>query len=95
MEARGQKGNLHMTRSVDLRDRRTLAEAEAVVAALIDEAQQTALEDFEIAMADLGTTDRNDIDRQLACRRAELETVREELLARFRAFVKRGGKKLQ
>ena len=70
----------------------TLAEAEAQVAALIDDAQQTALEDFEISLADLSSTE---IDRQIACRRAELETVREELLVRLRAFVKRGGKRLQ
>ena len=73
----------------------TLPEAEAAVAALIDEAQEAALEDYEIAMADLGCTERDDIDAELARRRAELETVREELLARFRAFVDRCGKRLQ
>jgi hypothetical protein len=84
-----------MTRSVDLRDCRTLAEAEAEVAALIDEAQETALEDFEIALIDLDRTERNDIYCELACRRAELEAVREEILDRFRALVRGDGKTLQ
>jgi hypothetical protein len=44
----------------------TLADAEAQVAALIDDAQQTTLEDFEISLADLSSTE---IDRQIACRR--------------------------
>jgi hypothetical protein len=83
-----------MTRSVDLHGL-TLAQAEAEVAALIDEAQQTALEDFEIAMADLGSTARDDIDAELERRRAELRLLRDAALARLRDFVKRGGQKLQ
>jgi hypothetical protein len=69
-----------------------LAAAELEVAALIDEAQAAALQDYLLAMIDLGRTD--DLDRELSRRRAELEVVREELLAKFRAFVARGGKQL-
>jgi hypothetical protein len=73
----------------------SLSEAEAEVAALIDEAQEAALRDYEITMVDLGCIGSSAIDRELARRRAELETTREELLGRLRAFIKRGGKKLQ
>jgi hypothetical protein len=76
---------------VDLRGL-SLAEAEAEVSAMIDEAQAAALQDYLLAMIDLGRTD--DLNRQLACRRAELEVIRERILVKFRAFVSRGGQPL-
>jgi DNA-nicking Smr family endonuclease len=44
----------------------SLSEAEAEVAALIDEAQEAALRDYEITMVDLGCIGSSAIDRELA-----------------------------
>jgi hypothetical protein len=69
-------------RHVDLR-RLTIADAEARVLALITERQEDLLADYEITLVDRGVT-ADDLRRELACRRAELETVREKLLDRLR-----------
>jgi hypothetical protein len=60
---------------------------------MIDQAQQIALQDFLLKCVGMGLTE-NDLERELAQQRAELDLIREQLLAKFRSFVARGGKQL-
>lgn len=85
---------MHHPHHVDLSGCTTVEEAKAKVAALIAERQEDFLADYEITLVDHGVTD-DELRCELAYRRTEMETVREELLARLRAFVKHGGKMLQ
>jgi hypothetical protein len=77
---------------VDLRGMNA-AEAEAEVENMIDAAQQVALQDFLITCVEMGLTEAQ-VNRELAQQQAELDIIREQLLAKFRAFVARGGKQL-
>jgi hypothetical protein len=77
---------------VDLRGMNA-AEAEAAVADMIAQAQEIALADFLLRCVNLGLS-AEDLDRELAQQQAELDIIREQLLAKFRAFVARGGKQL-
>jgi hypothetical protein len=69
------------------------AEAEEAVGEMIAQCQQVALQNFLLKCVSMGLS-ADALERELACQRAELENIREELLAKFRAFVERGGKQL-
>jgi hypothetical protein len=77
---------------VDLRGM-TLAAAVAAVDDIIAQAQEVCLQDFLLKCVGMGLTE-DDLERELAHQRFELEQIREQLLAKFRAFVDRGGRQL-
>jgi hypothetical protein len=52
---------------------------------MIDEAQELCLQDYLLAMIAIGRTEN--LNYELACQRAELEEIPNQLLAKFRAFV--------
>jgi DNA-nicking Smr family endonuclease len=67
----------------------TLAEAEAKVRALVADAQEESLANFEIEMIDHGA-DPEDLAATLAGQRAQHVRWREELMARWREMALRG-----